>query len=81
MRGGRATSCKSIRTDLRNAGATVLDEPVVVDAGIVASRVPQDLDAFSARTIRGDRRGSAWFGARRLGRLTAAFPRRFFLRV
>jgi len=51
LRGRRATSYKSIRTDLRNAGATVVDEPVVVDAGIVTSRAPQDLDDFCAKTI------------------------------
>ena len=44
--GRTMTSFTSIRTDLRNAGATVVDEPVAVDGGIITSRSPDDLDAF-----------------------------------
>ena len=44
--GRRMTCYKSIRTDLRNAGADVVDEPVVVDGGFITSRNPDDLDAF-----------------------------------
>ena len=40
------TSYKSIRTDVANAGATWVDEAVVVDGNIVTSRDPHDLDAF-----------------------------------
>ena len=40
------TSYESIRTDLRNAGATVVDQAVVRDANIITSRKPDDLDAF-----------------------------------
>lgn len=45
--GGRTlTSYPSIRTDLRNAGATVVDEEVVVDGNFISSRSPDDLAAF-----------------------------------
>ena len=44
--GLRATSYKSIRTDMINAGARWADEEVIVDNGIITSRNPGDLDAF-----------------------------------
>lgn len=49
--GLRATSYHSIRTDMENAGAAWEDSPVVVDKGIITSRKPDDLDAFSAKII------------------------------
>jgi len=45
------TSYPSIRTDLRNAGAKVVDEEVVVDQGLVTSRNPDDLPAFNAKIV------------------------------
>ena len=51
LRGRRATSWPSIRTDLRNAGATVVDEPAVVDGNIVTSRNPQDVEEFTRAVI------------------------------
>lgn len=45
-KGKRLTSYESIRTDMKNAGADVVDEKVVVDGGIITSRKPDDLDAF-----------------------------------
>ena len=51
LRGRRATSWPSIRTDLRNAGAIVLDEPVVVDGNLITSRKPDDVAQFSAALI------------------------------
>jgi protease I len=49
--GRTATSWPSIRTDLRNAGANVVDEPAVTDGNIVTSRNPQDVEAFTNALI------------------------------
>lgn len=51
VRGRTLTSYPSLRTDLRNAGATWVDEEVVVDAGLVSSRTPDDLPAFNAKLV------------------------------
>ncbi|MCA1984113.1 type 1 glutamine amidotransferase domain-containing protein [Nocardioides nematodiphilus] len=42
----RLTSWPSLADDLRNAGATWVDEEVVVDGNLITSRKPDDLDAF-----------------------------------
>jgi len=47
IRGRRATSYHSIKTDVMNAGAKWEDSPVVTDEGIVTSRNPGDLEVFS----------------------------------
>jgi protease I len=44
--GKRLTSYRSIRDDLRAAGAAWIDEPVVVDGNLITSRTPADLPAF-----------------------------------
>ena len=49
--GRRLTSFPSLRTDLRNAGATVVDAQVVVDGGLVTSRSPDDLPAFCEKVL------------------------------
>lgn len=49
--GRTLTSWPTLRTDIENAGGTWVDEEVHVDEGIVTSRKPEDLDAFSAKLI------------------------------
>jgi protease I len=51
VRGRTVTSWPSLQTDLRNAGATWVDEEVVVDNGLVTSRKPDDLPAFIGKLI------------------------------
>ena len=45
------TSWPSLQTDLRNAGANWVDEPVVTDQGLVTSRKPDDIPAFNKKMI------------------------------
>jgi protease I len=51
LRGRSATGWPSIRTDLRNAGAVVQDEAVVVDGNIITSRKPEDVEEFTRAVI------------------------------
>lgn len=51
VRGRRMTSFPSLKTDLRNAGATWVDEEVVVDGKLVSSRTPDDLPAFNRELV------------------------------
>lgn len=50
--GRTVTSYPSIRTDLRNAGAHVVDDEVVVDRNLITSRSPKDLPAFCATIVK-----------------------------
>jgi protease I len=56
-KGRKMTSYKSIKTDVANAGARWEDSEVVVDQGVITSRNPGDLEAFSAKIIEEVREG------------------------
>ena len=45
------TSWPSVKTDIENAGGHWVDEEVHVDSGLVTSRKPDDLPAFSAKVV------------------------------
>jgi protease I len=51
VRGRKVTSWPSLQTDIRNAGGEWVDEQVVVDSGLVTSRKPDDLPAFTEKIV------------------------------
>jgi protease I len=51
VNGRKLTSYPSLQMDLRNAGATWVDQEVVVDKGLVTSRKPADIPAFNRKMI------------------------------
>ena len=51
VEGREMTSYHSNRTDLKNAGANVVDKEVAISNGIITSRSPDDLPAFVAKII------------------------------
>jgi deglycase len=51
VKGRTLTSWPSVKTDIRNAGGTWVDEEVHTDRGLVTSRKPDDLPAFNAKII------------------------------
>lgn len=51
IKGIRCTSYYSIKDDMVNAGATWLDEPVVIDQHFISSRYPDDLPYFCPAII------------------------------
>ena len=51
LKGRKVTSYDSIKTDIANAGAHWVDEEVVVDEGLVTSRNPNDLPAFTSKLV------------------------------
>ena len=71
LRGRTATSWPSIRTDLRNAGANVIDEPAVTDGNLVTSRKPDDVPAFTEALISLVEQAPARSGARQPSEATA----------
>ncbi|TDL98335.1 type 1 glutamine amidotransferase [Macrococcus brunensis] len=52
LKGRKLTSYLSVRKDLENAGATVVDESVVVDNNLVTSRTPDDLPDFNQAIVK-----------------------------
>jgi len=59
VKGKTMTSWPSLKTDLKNAGATWVDKEVVVDGGLITSRKPDDIPAFNAAIIDAVSKGSA----------------------
>ena len=51
VEGRTMTSWPSVKTDLENAGAKWVDKEVVVDHGLVSSRNPKDIPAFSRKIV------------------------------
>ncbi|MBH1944653.1 type 1 glutamine amidotransferase [Erythrobacter sp. YJ-T3-07] len=51
VEGKTLTSYHSIRTDMKNAGANVVDQEVAEDGNLITSRNPDDIPAFSDRLI------------------------------
>jgi protease I len=51
VRGRTLTSWPSLETDIRNAGGNWVDQEVVTEEGLVTSRKPADIPAFSAKAI------------------------------
>jgi protease I len=51
VRGRTVTSWPSLKTDVRNAGGTWVDEELVVDQGLFTSRQPDDLPAFCGKLV------------------------------
>ena len=49
--GRTVTAWPSVRTDLENAGADVVDQEVAIDGNLITSRKPEDIPAFSAALI------------------------------
>ena len=52
IKGKKVTSYKAIKTDLKNAGASWLNEEVVIDGNLITSRTPDDIPAFNRELIK-----------------------------
>jgi protease I len=51
LRNKQATGFRAIRKDIQNAGATYIDEPVVVDGNLITARRPGDLPMFTTMVL------------------------------
>jgi protease I len=51
LKGRKITSWPSLKTDIRDAGGEWVDDEVIVDNGLVSSRMPDDLPAFCAKVV------------------------------
>lgn len=51
VEGRTVTAWPSVRTDLANAGANVVDQEVAIDGNLITSRKPEDIPAFSKALI------------------------------
>ncbi len=59
VHGRTVTSWPSLKTDIRNAGGTWVDEEVTVGNGVVTSRKPDDIPAFNRAMIELFAKGAA----------------------
>jgi protease I len=62
VKGRLLTSWPSLKTDIRNAGASWVDERVVVDGNLITSRKPDDLPAFNAALLEAINHGTTSAG-------------------
>ena len=67
VQGRTLTSWPSIRTDIRNAGGTVVNEQVVTDRNLTSSRMPDDLPGSAPSVVLAH---SEWLGAGNYGRFS-----------
>ncbi len=51
LRGKQATGFRAIRKDMQNAGATYMNDPVVVDGNLITARRPGDLPMFTTMIL------------------------------
>ena len=51
VKGRKVTSWPSLKTDIRNAGGSWVDEELVIDRGLFTSRKPDDLPAFCKKLV------------------------------
>lgn len=51
LRGRRATGYQAVCRDMENAGATVVNEPVVVDGNLITARRPADMPIFTTAIL------------------------------
>jgi protease I len=52
LKGKKATSFFAIKDDVANAGATWVDQEVVVDGNLITARKPDDIPAFCREIVR-----------------------------